>query len=797
MKMSQCLKFAWLLLLLTLPVAVQAQFGYMTKNGTITITKYTGSGGAVTIPDTINGLPVTSIGDKAFQGRTRVTEVTIPYDITSIGSFAFSGCTRLTGVYFQGDAPSLGSSVFRGDNHATVYYLPGPAGWDTMFGGRPAELWPSPEPYIYTAQNGTITINKYTGSDDAVTIPDIINGLPVTSIGDNAFSLNGLTSVTIPTGVTSIGVAAFGYCTSLSSVTIPDGVTNIGVSAFFFCLSLTNVTIPNSVTGIEDYAFYYTGLSSVTVPNNVTSIGDGAFERCTNLSSITIGDSVTSIGDNAFQYCPGLTGVYFQGNAPSLGGSDVFNGDNNATVYYSPGTTGWDPTFGGLTTVLWYQFTYTTNNGTITITGYTVADGALVPSTITIPSTINYLPVTSIGRRALSGTNLTGVTIPDSVTSIGDKAFDNCFRLSSVTIPDSVTSIGNYAFEGSGLTNVTIGSSVTNIGAGAFTCYDLTSVTIPNSVTSIGDGAFLGDPNLTAITVDSLNSFYSSVDGVLFNKNQTTLIQCPGGKAGRYTIPNSVTNIGDSAFSACILQTVTIPHSVTSIGDFAFSACYDLSSVTIPHSVTSVGNGAFAECTRLSSVTIPDSVTSIGLFAFSWCTKLTAITVSRNNLAYSSVAGVLFNKNQTTLIQCPGGKSGNYTIPDTVSNIGTNAFSQCVSLTNVTIPNSVSNIGVNAFSQCTSLTNVTIPNSVTSIGGFAFFNCSRLPSVTIPDSVTSVGDWAFAECTSLTGIYFRGNAPSLGSFAFSGDNNATVYYLAGTTGWGATFGNLPTAPWNP
>jgi outer membrane protein assembly factor BamB len=332
-------------------------------------------------------------------------------------------------------------------------------------------------------------------------------------------------------------------------------------------------------------------------------------------------------------------------------------------------------------------------------------------------------------------------TIPNNVTSIGYSAFDACSKLTSVAIPNSVTTIGNWAFSHcDGLTSVTIPNSVTSVGDLAFYyCDSLTSVTIPSSVSSIGASAFSCCDSLTAITVDGLNPFYSTVAGVLFNKNRTTLIQCPGGKAGSYTIPNSVTSIGDSAFGGCSkLTSVTIPNSVTSIGDSAFEGCSRLTSVTIPNSVTSIGDRAFA-WTGLTSVTIPSSVTTISAWAFCYC----------------------------------------------------------YSLISVTVPNSVTSIGDGAFNWCTSLAIVTIPNYVTSIGSYAFYSCGSLTSVTIPDSVTSIGDYALYGCTSLTGLYFKGNAPGLGSQVFEGDHNATVYCLAGTTGWGTTFGGLPTFTFGP
>jgi hypothetical protein len=224
------------------------------------------------------------------------------------------------------------------------------------------------------------------------------------------------------------------------------------------------------------------------------------------------------------------------------------------------------------------QFTYTTNNRTITITGYTGPGGA-----VTIPSTINGLPVTSIGHWAFSWcSSLARVTIPKSVASIGDSVFYYCWSLSSITIPDSVTSIGDQAF---------------------YNCKSLSDVTIPNSVTNIGEAVFASCISLSAITVDAPNPVYSSVDGVLFNKTQTTLMEYPGGKPGGYAIPGSVTSIGEAAFGGrSNLTSVTIPSSVTKIGQAAFAECTSLISVTIPHSVTSVGEYAFAECSSLTSV---------------------------------------------------------------------------------------------------------------------------------------------------------------------------------------------------
>ena len=376
--------------------------------------------------------------------------------------------------------------------------------------------------------------------------------------------------------------------------------------------------------------------------------------------------------------------------------------------------------------------------------------GSSLKDTLIIPASVEYesktYSVTSIGSFAFQFcANLKSVTIPASVTSIGDQAFNlgttdtlrvdytgdltdwcgimfsywpfgdyhlyiNNEKVTDLVIPEGVQNIRNYAFSYcSGLTSVTIPNSVTRIGSSAFSgCSGLTSVTIPDSVTNIGGRAFYN------------TAWYNNLpDGPVYIKKFFY--------AYKGTMP------ANTSF--------TIDAGTLQICGGAFSGCSGLTSVTIPNSVTLIGVGAFERCTGLTSVTIPNSVTSIGSSAFSYCSGLTSVT-----------------------------------IPNSVASIGSSAFSYCSGLTSVTIPNSVTSIGVGAFFGCSGLASITIPNSVTSIGGQAFSGCSGLTSVTIPASVTSIGYQAFFGCTGLTFVTCYAETPPIIYSSFSRQDTLRVPY---------------------
>ena len=369
-----------------------------------------------------------------------------------------------------------------------------------------------------------------------------------------------------------------------------------------------------------------------------------------------------------------------------------------------------------------------------------------------------------------SGSYTGDVTIPENVTyngvtynvtTIGYRAFQGCSNLTSVTIPNSVTTIDRYAFQGcSGLTEVTIPNSVTSIGNSAFMgCSGLPEVTIPNSVTSIGDYAF-SDCYIYIGKFDNNSGLDAEINnywGVRFVDSREDGFCISNGELLEY--------VGTE-------KTIIIPNSVTSIGDYAFSYCSSLTSITIPNGVTSIGNSAFANCSSLAEVTIPNSVIAIGDRAFSGCSSLKSISVESGNTVYDSrdnCNAIIETASSTLIAGCK----------------------------NTVIPNSVTSIGDGAFSGCSSLRSVKIPNSVTSIGGNAFYDCSGLRSVIIPNSVTTIGDMAFSGCSSLKDVYcYAESVPSTstGYFGPFSSSYISTYTLHVTEASISTY--QTTEPWS-
>ena len=631
----------------------------------------------------------------------------------------------------------------------------------------------------------------------------------VKSQSGNSSNYKGLTSATIPTtvpyngttySVTSIGISAFYGCTSLTSITIPNSVTSIGNSAFYDCTGLTSITIPNSVTSIEVGAFdgctgltkvNYTGdvkgwlsidmqsnplwyakdiyindvllteliipegvtnipsasafaycksIVSITIPNSVKSIGSSAFSGCTGLTSITIPNSVTSIGNYAFQSCTGLTSVTI-GNSVTSIGYDAFNGCNKLTsvVWNAKSCKDFSVTYDNYGRV--YNDNHPFYNISSQITSFTFGDSvSAIPAylcykmeltSVSIPNS-----VTSIGESAFRACHsLTSITISNNVTSIGDYAFSGCIGLTSITIPESVRSIGNYTFRYcESLTSITIPNSVTSIGSSAFEdCKGLTSITIPNSVTSIKDNAFQGCTGLTKVNYTGDVKGWLSIDRQSNPLRYAEDIYINDVLLTELIIPEGVTNI-PSAFAYCkSIVSVTIPNSVTRIEKSAFLSCTGLTSITIPNSVTSIGGSAFSGCTGLTSITIPNSVTSIGDCIFKGCKKLTSMTLMNNTACTQSL---LYNSSKEYDIRT---QITSLTIGDEVTTIGENVFEGCSNLETVVFGENVQDIGNYTFTGCQNIYEMTV-------------RAKKVPNV-VAESASSSYDGTFRGVSKLAELH--------------------------------------------
>ena len=790
----------------------------------------TSTSGAITIPSTLGGYPVTSIGAFSFYNCSALTRlvisdsvmsigegafydcsglmcVTIPDSVTSIGNFAFAGCSELASLTMPENVASIGSNAFIG----TPFYDNLPDGLIVF--GRVLFAVKGACPSVVTIPDGVMRIACSAFSDcsvlSSVTMPD-----SVTSIGQRAFyNYRALTNVTIPNSVTSIEYSAFAGCSGLTNVTIPGSVTSIGPAAFSGCSGLTGIDVEKSNQNFmsknglllsKDGTVLIQGVNGdVVIPNTVTSIVASAFYDYSALTSVSIPDSVISVESSAFSGCSGLRNICVPQAACSSGLYSIF-----PAAYQS--------------------ITNVTISGDVTIIGYSVFSGCSRLRSVAIPD-----GVTSIGNRAFYRcSGLESIAIPDSVTQIGDEAFSNCTNMRSVTIGNGVLSIGERAFDNcKALTGVYISDvaawckiSFSNIYASDNPlCYAhnlyvdgllLKDLTLPASVKKIGDIAFYNCTNLLSVAIP--NS--------VTNIGSSAFYGCSG--LSSIAIPNSVTNIGSSAFYGCSgLTSIEMPDSVTSIGPSAFYGCSGLTSIEIPDSVTSIGWDAFRGCTGLENIAIPNSVTSIGRDAFGGCRKLRSVTIPQyvctNQLSsilsssYQNLTNVVVSDGVTCIgaklfYDCYNLKS--ITIPSSVTRIGNNAFSGCDELTsvyiddisalcqmqisvggypfanlyatnnlyvngilqkNVTIPNSVTNIGEYAFYGCSGLTSVTIPGSVTRIGSSAFSGCSGLRSVTIPDSVTSIGSAAFRRCGGLTSVTISDRVTSIKNQTFEDCSDLT------------------------
>ena len=521
-------------------------------------------------------------------------------------------------------------------------------------------------PYKIDAFGANIVSNTYENGKGVIKFD-----APITSIGEDAFeSCNRLTSLTIPNSVTSIGDWAFAYCTRLTSVTIPDSVTSIGGVAFYKCSRLTSVTIGNSVTSIGKYAFRdCSSLTSVTIPNSVTSIGHGAFRGCSSLTSVTIGNSVTSIGDWAFAYCSSLTSVTIPDSVTSIG-EYAFDSCSSLTSV----------TIGKSVTSIGSNAFY----GCDCMNSVDIFDLSAWCRIDFCDTTAN--PLSYAKNLYLNGNLVTELTIPDSVTSIGDYTFYNCSSLTSVTIPNSVTKIRNYAFAG---------------------CTSLADIhCTPTNPPFGGNGMFDNNAPDRKIYVhyEAIESYKKAA---LWRGYANSICAEPG------TEPKE----GSELYYTSLHGEIVNPYLTDGFGANIVSNTYENGKgvIKFDNTITSIGKNAFYNCKNLTSITIPDKVTYISEGAFFGCSNLTAFygkfASEDNRYLVSNGLLISFAPSGLTL----------YNIPNNVNIIGCEAFADCNTLISVTIPGNVTEIREKAFYNCNNLRNVNCMATTPPIGGYQMF----------------------------------------------------------------------------
>ena len=738
----------------------------------------------VTIPST-----VTSIGKRAFMG-TPLSSVVIPEGVTTIEERAFWRCAWLESITLPTSLTKVGQGAFYAaesydgefNSELTDIYYRGDMGrfWNGIQGIRDSRI-PDSVTIHYNGATGDAIDGGKCGAnvswkfdkDYTLTIygTGAMYDYPAGD-GDNWW-----TDWNLP----------WKYCYDMiQRVVVDEGVTYLGVESLCGLRNATSLSLPDSLTAIGQAALYGFGGTEITIPKNVKRIGSFVFNGCRSLKTITLPAGLQSIGV-CFIECDALKTIYFGGTMNqwlTCGGGQSTFPTTTSVVCQGGGTLYRSGTCGD-------NLTWTLDNsGTLTISGtgdmddYTYDEtGSCTSPWVDYRSMIRSIEigsgVTRIGAWAFEDTNITSLTIPGSVTAIGDYGVNGNRYLAELTLQPGLKNIGENAFSWSKrLTTLTIPDGVTTIGAEAFascvgwlpkteTDTGLTTVTIPGSVTSIGKNAFADCTLLATVNFDGTQEQWNAAGGKNAGVPSSAAFHCvtvaASGKCGtgvKWSLAsNGVLTItgtgkgvmtdyqpGSAPWAAKTVTQVVIGEGVTHVGNYAFAEM-DITRVTLPESLTSIGHHAFS-FTPITSVTIPGSVASIGPEAFWGCSELTSLTIR-----------------------------------DGVTAIDGAVFGECTALTKLVLPDSVTAIGAQAFDGCTGLEEITFSRKLTSIGYMAFSGCSGLTELVFPDSLTEIGQESFKYCSGLRAVSLGAGLTTIGSMAFMGCDPASVDYFGTRDAW--------------
>lgn len=696
-------------------------------------------------------------------------------------------------------------------------------------------------PLLAAIDLSNTTITAYTGTEGTGSYLSgtayLANQIPGTAFFDwqNNKGKTSLNSIVFPTTLTSIDYMAFTSCSSLKAVNFPPALLSIYNAAFSQCINLSDIYIPSTIRNIWPKAFigcngpfnvdinnlYYSSidgilfsknkttllqcpinLKSYDIPSSVNLIENSSFYNCIYLTSVTIPASVTSIGENAFWNCSGLNTIYSLSIKPViLKSSYHFTGMNKSTckLFVPVGSKQLYQT-----ALYWKDFT-----NIVEIPDFSLSTNEIVFKSTQDKTTVQ-LTTNGIGWKASSDAAWLTVspTTNDNSVPLVIEASANTSSLQrhgkiTVSAPGVESKVINV-FQAAKeiVTEMTIYVDVPGTLSSLLTAEqkkNITRLTVTGTIDARDFKTMRDDlPNLEFLDLGGVNiAAYTGNEGTA----GTDVISYPAnaipdyafckpdilvGKStlASFTFPKNVTTIKNSAFSGCIrLSAVNFPSSVTTIERNTFYGCTGLTgTLTIPSSVTFIGSDAFNLCFNISVVSVSASVQIIEVSAFDYHTL---INVDAGNPYYSSIAGVFFDKAQTTLIQSPKILIGSYTVPLTVITIGPGAFTDCTELTDLSVPASVQTISTEAFKGCTKLKGIILPRSLTSIGFRAFMNCSGLKTFNIPGSVSSIGSEAFRGCAGLESIYANSVVPidlsnSLNVFDGINKTNCKLYVPFGS-----------------